>query len=298
MLEGLVHNLDKLTQGPTLPTRLLEAQQHQVQVEVGAPRKRFGIVDHEYVYVAFEDPEMGNKIACQKDYNENGWDGMDDSCEQEYFWSYSPHLNGFVPDDVFNPKDTVEKVIKNIKDDVIQAIAELALAVVADEYYNDENDLVDALALPVFMLQAALDFMKSVLDMGKDIEEAQLKEFIIDLFSSLLVVASFGGGALVEAGWTLLGKWLVRAAESRHAAISLVSVVENPDSAPLLIFGLIRSGRTILETEKVAKVATLRRSMKYDEISSFNKEVAALMKLEEDLNKKPASSSVCRVRFA
>jgi hypothetical protein len=107
-----------------------------------------------------------------------------------------------------------------------------------------------------------------------------------------------GGGALVEAGFKLLGKWLVRAAESGHAAISLVAVVDNPDSAPLLIFGLIMSGRTVLETEKVAKAATLRRSMKYEEITSFNKEVGARMKLEEELNKKPASSSVCKVRFA
>ncbi|KFX94360.1 hypothetical protein O988_06345 [Pseudogymnoascus sp. VKM F-3808] len=269
-----------------------------VEAEVGAPRKRFEIVDHEYVFTAFDDPEMGNNGACEREYNLYGWDGMKDTCQQQYFWSYSPHLNGFVADDVFNPKDTVEKVMKNIKDDVIQAIAELTLAVIADEYYSDENDLVDALALPVFMLQAALDSMQSVLDMGKDIEETETKEFIINLFSSLLVVASMGGGALVEAGWKLLGKWLVRAAESGHAAISLVAVVENPDSAPLLIFGLIMSGRTILETQKVAKAATLRRSMKYEEITSFNKEVGALMKLEEELNKKPASSSVCKVRFA
>jgi hypothetical protein len=140
--------------------------------------------------------------------------------------------------------------------------------------------------------------MKTVLDMGKEIEEAEKEEFILNLLSSLLMVVGLGGGALVEVGINSLGKWLVRVAESGATAIGLAGVVEDPKSAPLLIFGLIMSGRSILETEKAAKAATLRRSMKYNEIASFNKGVADMMEKEKSWNKKVETTDVCKWRYA
>lgn len=173
-----------------------------VAAEVGAPQKRFEIVDHGYI---FADNDPNYNMYCDKLFLEHGWDGMDEYCQQKHFWSYAPHINGFVASDVFNPKDNVKKALKNIKD-VMGAVGELSLAVEADEYYSNANDLVDALSLPVFMLQSAVEFMKSVLDMGKEIEEAEMKDFIINLISSLLVVVSMGAGVLVEAGFITLGK--------------------------------------------------------------------------------------------
>ena len=261
-----------------------------VAAEVGAPQKRFEIEDHGYI---FADDDTDYDMYCDKQFIEGGWDNMDEFCQHKHFWSYAPNMNGFVASDVFNPKDNVKEALKSIKD-VIGAVGELSLAVEADEYYNNANDLVDALALPVFMLQSAVESMKSVLDMGKEIEEEEMKEFIINLISSLLVVATMGGGALVEAGFITLGKWLVRAAESGSAALGLVSVVENPDSAPLVVFGLIMSARGVYDVEKVAKAATLRRSMTYKDISALNKEVAGLLEKEKNVNRRVESGEACR----
>jgi hypothetical protein len=143
---------------------------------------------------------------------------MSESCQYTKFWSNAPWVNGFVDDDVSNPKDIVQKVLKNVSD-VTQSVGAVTLSTIADEYAGDVNDLVDALVLPVLMLQAAVGFMQKVIDLGKKIEEAEKKDFIINLLSSILIVVSMGGGALAEYGFASLGRMLVYASEGSGTAI-------------------------------------------------------------------------------
>lgn len=80
---------------------------------------------------------------------------------------------------------------------------------------------------------------------------------------------------------------LVYASEGSGTAIGLYQVVEDPSSVPLAIFGIIMSGHAVLEVKEVEKVATVKRTLKEEDIAKFNKDVADYMKKVSDLNKKP-----------
>lgn len=80
---------------------------------------------------------------------------------------------------------------------------------------------------------------------------------------------------------------LLYASEGGLAAIGLYQVAEDPSSAPLAIFGIIMSGRAVLEVSKVKKAATVRRALKEEDVAKFNKDVADYMQKVSDLNKKP-----------
>jgi hypothetical protein len=72
------------------------------------------------------------------------------------------------------------------------------------------------------------------------------------------MVVRLGSGVLAHYGLAALGRMLVYAPEGGSAAISLYQVAEDPSSAPLAIFGIIMSGRAVLEVSEVKKAATVR----------------------------------------
>lgn len=259
------------------------------ETEVGAPRKRFEIADHQqtdwFERSGYVDDEGAGE--CILEYRKFGWDGMTERCQYTQFWSNAPVITGFESDDVSNPKDIVEKVLQNITD-IFPAMGEVTYATIADEYDGDPHDLVDALVLQVLTLQAAVGFMENILKMGEKIEEEQKKEFIINLISSILVVVSLGGEALVEEGVVaVLGRMLVYTAEGGQAAIGLMEAIEDPQSTPLAIFGIMQSVNAIRDVSEVAKAAKLRRTMTRDDIAKFNEDVANYMTKVSDWNKKP-----------
>lgn len=67
-----------------------------------------------------------------------------------------------------------------------------------DEYDEDVNDLVDALVLPAFMLQAAVGSLDKVLDTGQRDRGSGKEAFVSNLLSSILIVISMGGGAIAK----------------------------------------------------------------------------------------------------
>ncbi|KAG9252604.1 uncharacterized protein F5Z01DRAFT_690301 [Emericellopsis atlantica] len=263
---------------------------------------------------------------CPPDYSKRG---MGDDWEQTIFWDFKddeakknfyaaataevgapedkfkiaerstipshnvPYVDGFEKENVVNPKDIVKKTIENA-DVLREPMAEAGFQLMVDYYEGDGHDLVDALILPVFMLQESVQYMEVVVKMGKEIKEAEKTALIVNLLSALLIVIGFGGSSLVAAGFSTLGRTLVYLAEAGNTAIGLHAVISVPESAPLLIFGLVMSAFGIRDASKVTQAAKLRRGMKFEEISAFSKEAARMMDSVAAFNKKPAVPQMCR----
>jgi len=148
--------------------------------------------------------------------------------------------------------------------------------------------------LPIFMIQAGLEHMDIVVDMAKEIKEAEKISFITNLLSAIFLVIGGAGGVLANAGMRVLGRALVALAEAGNTGLGLYAAVNTPESIPLLIFGLVMSAVGIRDSFKVNKAATYRRDMKIEEIADFSKEAHRLTQRAVAINKRPVPKPLCR----
>lgn len=263
-----------------------------IAAEVGVPREKTKIVDHAYVYNVPTDAYlcMGSRPP-PKPYT---YDDMSETCKHQYWWHDAPHIGDFQPGDVYNPKTVVKETLDKI--DINDALAEFGLAVNSDEYNPDgadEYDLVDALMLPIFMIQAGLEHMEEVVEMAKEIKEAEKIAFITNLLSAIFLVVGGAGGVIANAGMRVLGRVLVAIAETGNTGLGLYTAVNTPESVPLLIFGLVMSGVGIRDTFKINRAANLRRNMKAEELVALGKETQRLTSVASRVNKKPSKVIYC-----
>ncbi|KAK7429860.1 hypothetical protein QQZ08_003705 [Neonectria magnoliae] len=127
-------------------------------------------------------------------------------------------------------------------------------------YCQYGKDLIDAIILPIFKVEESLQSMEEVVKMAKEIKAAQAKEFILYMLSTVFFVIGAVGGALASAGLASLGRVLVLIGEAGGTALGIEGVVSDPTTAPVLIFGLIMSGRGIRDVSNVARAARIRRA--------------------------------------
>lgn len=255
--------------------------------EVGAPADKFRVADRMRI------PTTHFNYPCAQEHAAEGWEGLSDVCKQEDFWFDVPVVDdSFNGDDVVNPKDIVKQSLEDAGK-LVEPMAEFGLAMMAFEFEDDEYDIIDALILPVFMMNESIKYMETVVETAKDIEEAEKTAFIVNLLSSILILVGFGGTALASAGLRTLGRTLVYLAETGHAGLGIHAVMSVPESAPLLIFGLIMSGVGIRDVNKVSRAAQIRRSMEFDEIAQFGQTVARNMESVKAWNAKPNKPIYC-----
>lgn len=108
---------------------------------------------------------------------------------------------------------------------------------------HDEYDVVDLLLLPVFMIQQSIELIETVVSTAKDITKANSDAFIVNLISIMLILVGGLGAAFGTTTMRVLGCTLLCLAEAGNAGIGIYAAVGTPESTPLLIFGLVLSGK-------------------------------------------------------
>lgn len=193
------------------------------------------------------------------------------SCGSEVYTNY-PRAKDYDEIDVVNPKELVDKAVPSTSD-LEWAMVETYIEMVMGGLDADEDDVVTAFSMPVFMLQDSADQIAEIKKIGAEVEEAKKKEMIMNIISIVLVVIPFVGEATAALGGAVA---IARAAfvigEVGNTALSIYEIVDNPESAPFAILGIIGTASTIRATgarQAFSKAAGARRALSADKMKAF-----------------------------
>ena len=251
--------------------------------EIGAPEEFMPISDVQLVsgYIPEE--------SCGREEAETG--EMSPECYRRGYWFDAPDISSdFSTDDVTNPKTIVKEALDKSGSLVID-LAIVSFEIKAGVYEESTQDLIDAIAMPVFMIKEGLGFMETVVEMGKEIEEAEKKALIVNLLSSLFFLIPVLGSSLGSLGLASLGRALVTFGELANAGLGIYGIVDNPKAAPLAIFSMILGAKGILDASAVAKAAKARRGIPPKDIAAFSTTIKA--RLDSVANINSVGKSVC-----
>jgi len=176
---------------------------------------------------------------------------------------------------VANPKDIIEAAMGNITA-MSGALLGAWGAMKLGYWEGDMSTGPTAAAMPVFMIQEAVESMKKIKEIGKEFDEQQRKEKILFILNIVLMVlpfvgegfgAIFGGAAAVARVAALL-------AETGNAAVSVYQVIEDPSSAPIVLIGMLvgigGGGRGKTTPQKFKEAASARALLKPEQLAKFS----------------------------
>lgn len=159
-----------------------------------------------------------------------------------------------------NPKDIVEEVMKTLdtlEDQLTIAIFEIGMGT----WRGSVQDAVEVLSMPVFLLTQAVEAMDNAKQVGEDIEEEENKNLILTIISAVLFfVPIIGQYSAAIAGMVGLARLFAAVGAGGGLALTIVDIVENPESAPMAIAGMLLGGR-IKSPKDFTDAAKVKRGM-------------------------------------
>lgn len=174
--------------------------------------------------------------------------------------------------DVPNPKDVLTKAVPNMQS-LQNKIDATWMDLVLGQWNGTALDAAQVLAMPVAMVQQAVDSMAQVKQIGKTEEEQKKKELILDIVTAVVAVVPFLGEAgLAAAGLANVARVVALVGEAANAALSGYTIVENPESAPMAIVGMLLGAAALPRNGySFAKMGQLRRGVKPEDLAKLGK---------------------------
>ncbi|KAL2833014.1 hypothetical protein BDW59DRAFT_157153 [Aspergillus cavernicola] len=176
----------------------------------------------------------------------------------------------FGVDDVANPKNTIAGYLSKLSDlqhGLDNAINDIRIGV--RRSWSGE-DMVDALSSAVLSIHQALESMAEVVDAAEEIEEERKKEMILLFLSAFLILIPIGGEILSAiSGMAAIGRIVAMAGEGALVGLDIYTVVEDPSSAPFIIFGYILHVGALRDATKIRNAAVARRGMKQEDVDKM-----------------------------
>ncbi|GFF54699.1 hypothetical protein IFM51744_08432 [Aspergillus udagawae] len=172
-----------------------------------------------------------------------------------------------------NPKDSIANALPRfqaLQRDVVSTWADLSFFL----WDGDDADVVEAFSTPVFMLLQAVESMATVKDIGeteKEKEEEEKRNLIITIISAVLLILPFAGeivGSVAGVAWITDAALLADVTTS--LALAGYDIVTDPKSAPMDLLNILFAG-TGRTAGNLAKVASVRRGIKADDLAKFGK---------------------------
>jgi hypothetical protein len=147
--------------------------------------------------------------------------------------------------------------------------------IASNTWNNNTDDVVQTIAMPVFMISQAVDAMNSV----KDIAEQQKKEDQIKLIILILGIIFSFIPFLDEVGPSLgvAGGIFEITAAAGNIGLAIQGIVADPASAPMEILSALTLGKS-KTTEDYAGLAAAERALTDDDLT----DIGAAFKSDED----------------
>ncbi|KAL8413204.1 hypothetical protein RB594_004724 [Gaeumannomyces avenae] len=197
----------------------------------------------------------------------------DETCRNmNYDWNF-PVTQDYDKDDVLNPKDVVEKAYKELQgfvSDMPKAVEQMQDNV----YSGSAFDFVDAVSMPIFMVQEAVGAIKEISDTVDKWEEDKRKNTILLFLSAIFFfVPVLGQLAGAIASLANVARIIAMIGAAGTLALDIYSVVDSEGNDPLAIFGLVLAPLAIFDAVAVARAASRARNMNQLEIKKLGKGV-------------------------
>jgi hypothetical protein len=156
-----------------------------------------------------------------------------------YYYGYpTPIDSGKI--NVPDPKEIITLARANMEN-ITDSFDDVTIAIGLEDWQGGYDHAVEIMAVPVFMLEDAVASMKSVKDVGQDWKEAKEKELMFNIIEGVLFLLGFLGpvaGAMGRVG-AAIGRLASFIEGAGATGLAIYSIVEDPASAPLAIFGLL-----------------------------------------------------------
>lgn len=172
-----------------------------------------------------------------------------------------------------NPKDIVTKAMGNqgnLRNTLVAQTFNVGMGL-----WNGSNaDVVAALAIPVFLMQNAIEGMEEAKELGDKEEKEEAKSKLLTILSvAFLVVPFLGEAAAVSAGATTMARVIAMIGAGANTGLALQTVIEDPNMAPFAIMDLLSLGRLKAPKDYVNAVK-FRGAMKDTDISALGTKFA------------------------
>ncbi|KAH6605499.1 hypothetical protein Trco_004652 [Trichoderma cornu-damae] len=205
-----------------------------------------------------------------------------DSCGYLGYDYNIPVPDHYTASDVANPQDIVAQA-QSASGGLGQAIQDALDTIDALSYGCADEDLVDAIGLPIFMIQEAVYQMSQVVKVADEITEAQRKALILAFVGAILFLLPVIGEALGSVAELADIAAIVSAiGEIGNVAFDVYSIVDDPKNSLFSIFSLILAPLALLDVAQVAKAANFRRGLSTDDVTKLGPRVGeSLGKIEK-----------------
>ncbi|KAI1368185.1 hypothetical protein F5Y08DRAFT_347581 [Xylaria arbuscula] len=213
------------------------------------------------------------------------------SCGSNYYLrkNFPKRIDDKSKIDVDNPKELVDMAIPSTEDLIAVMVGTYA-TMRTDVEEADEDDIVTSFSLPIFMLQDASESIKMIKKIGEEQKEAHTRDLVLGILSIVFAIIPFVGEAAVALGGAAkIASVALIIGEGGNAALSIVDIVNNPESAPFAILGLLvgaaglRAGKPPKEVFKNA--ADARRALSGSALKSFSEEFQRKDRLVQNIVK-------------
>ncbi|KAK7414551.1 hypothetical protein QQX98_006578 [Neonectria punicea] len=240
-------------------------------------------------------PDWALDNACAR---QMGFGAMEPSCFRKGWWIHPPVLFNFTEDSITNPKDLVKTALDRV-DEAGGDLATVAFRVASGDYVRETfaEDPVDAIAMPTFMVEESIRYMEEVVETAKEIEADKAMLFLINFLSAIFMILPVLGTTLGNMGMAQLGRVMVLVGELGGTGLAIRDVVIAENTAPLLVFSLIMSARSIRDSTRVVQAAKIRRGMTPKEVSVFSEMVARNLDATGMVSRRAAIPPMC-ARYA
>ncbi|ETS85222.1 hypothetical protein PFICI_03247 [Pestalotiopsis fici W106-1] len=127
--------------------------------------------------------------------------------------------------------------------------------------------------MPIFMMQS----IKDIKEIGEEMKETHTRELVLNILTIVFAVIPFAGQAVTALGGAArIASAALIIGEAGNAAISIVDIVKNPDSAPFAILGML-IGAAGLKGGKPPRgafkdAADARRALSANDMKAFSDE--------------------------
>ncbi|KAK7178764.1 chitinase [Paraphaeosphaeria sporulosa] len=170
--------------------------------------------------------------------------------------------------DIPDPKDVVTKAMGN-QGSLMHSLTVQIFSIGMGLWNGSIQDVVQSLAVPVFLVQNAIEGMEDAKELGEEEEKEEAKNKLITILSAVFMVIPFlGEAAAISAGATTIARLIAMVGAAANGGLAIQTVVEDPSMAPFAVMEALSLGR--LKTPKeYFDAAKFRTVMKEKDISAL-----------------------------
>lgn len=185
-------------------------------------------------------------------------------------WLNAPIAHDVKAGDIPNPKQMVEKAMRNGRK-LSESLKWRILEVQNGVYSGDRWELLDAMTVPVLVIDSAVNAMKSIVATGEKLEIEEEKAIITGFAMGIMFFLPVAGEVIGSVGLTAgLPTVLSTIGSLGGLGLDIYTIVDDPANAALGILGLVLFP---FDLALIAKAAGLSRGLKGRELTKLGTKV-------------------------